>query len=49
MQADVIHVLEEGRVVESGSHESLLERGGRYARSWRAQMRARSAVRSSAG
>jgi subfamily B ATP-binding cassette protein MsbA len=30
--ADVIHVLEGGRVVESGSHDALLARGGAYAR-----------------
>jgi len=35
---DVIHVMEDGRVVESGSHTALLERGGRYARSWHEQM-----------
>jgi len=29
--ADHIVVLEEGRVVESGSHDELVERGGRYA------------------
>ncbi|HSG48887.1 MAG TPA: ATP-binding cassette domain-containing protein, partial [Longimicrobiales bacterium] len=29
--ADVIHVLEDGRLVESGSHGALLARGGRYA------------------
>ncbi len=29
--ADQIVVLEEGRVVESGSHDELVERGGRYA------------------
>lgn len=39
MQADVIHVMDEGRVVESGSHEELIARDGRYARSWRSQMR----------
>ena len=38
MRADVIHVMEEGRIVESGSHQELLARGGRYAQSWKAQM-----------
>jgi len=37
MRADVIHVMEEGRIVESGSHRELVVRGGRYARSWNAQ------------
>lgn len=35
--ADIIHVMEEGRIVESGSHEVLLRREGRYADSWRSQ------------
>ncbi|WP_420456409.1 ABC transporter ATP-binding protein [Rubrivirga sp.] len=44
MRADVIHVVEHGAVVESGSHAELLELGGRYATSWRDQMeQARSA------
>lgn len=43
MQADVIHVMEGGRVVESGSHARLLARHGSYARSWKAQMRAEAA------
>jgi ATP-binding cassette subfamily B protein len=37
MQADVIHVLEDGRSVESGSHQQLLDLGGRYAYSWARQ------------
>ncbi len=32
VDADVIHVLDHGRVVESGSHAALLARGGAYAR-----------------
>lgn len=35
--ADRIVVLEKGRVVESGTHAGLLERGGRYARAWNVQ------------
>ena len=39
MHADVIHVMAEGRIVESGSHAELLAQGGQYAQSWAAQMR----------
>lgn len=35
--ADRIVVLGNGRVVESGSHDELLRRGGSYARMWEAQ------------
>ncbi len=34
-RADVIHVLDAGRIVESGGHRELVARGGRYADSWR--------------
>lgn len=40
MQADVIYVMDEGRVREYGSHAELLGQDGAYAQSWRAQMRA---------
>jgi ATP-binding cassette subfamily B protein len=32
--ADVIHVMENGRIVEWGSHSGLLAKGGRYAELW---------------
>jgi ATP-binding cassette subfamily B protein len=38
MHADVIHVMADGRVVESGSHTELLSLGGHYAQSWQDQM-----------
>ena len=39
LHADVIHVMGQGRVLESGSHAELLARGGRYAQSWAQQLR----------
>ena len=38
MHADVIHVMDQGRIVESGSHQRLLEQSGLYADSWARQI-----------
>jgi ATP-binding cassette subfamily B protein len=35
--ADVIHVVEAGRIVESGDHETLVRASGSYAALWRLQ------------
>lgn len=35
--ADYIYMLENGRIVEQGDHESLLKSGGKYAQMWRVQ------------
>jgi subfamily B ATP-binding cassette protein MsbA len=35
--ADILHVMEAGRVVESGTHAELLQAGGRYAALWSLQ------------
>ncbi|MFC7705012.1 ABCB family ABC transporter ATP-binding protein/permease [Plastorhodobacter daqingensis] len=37
VDADLIVVLEDGRIVEQGGHEALLARGGRYAAMWMRQ------------
>ena len=37
MASEQILVLEQGRIVESGTHLDLLEAGGRYAELWRNQ------------
>lgn len=40
MRADIVHVMRNGQIVESGSHYELLNKGGLYAQSWEAQMQA---------
>ena len=40
IHADEIIVLEDGRIVERGRHEALLEMNGRYAAMWRRQQQA---------
>ena len=35
--AERIHVMDRGRVVESGGHDELVARGGTYAALWRVQ------------
>jgi len=38
MYADIIHVMDQWQILESGTHQELLALGGRYASSWRQQM-----------
>jgi subfamily B ATP-binding cassette protein MsbA len=37
VEADTIYVLDQGRIVEEGSHQQLLQQEGVYARLWQAQ------------
>jgi len=37
MVADEIHVMEQGRIVEAGSHPELIDYRGRYSEWWTAQ------------
>jgi len=37
MHADAIHIVDGGRIIESGSHNELLERNGPYRRAWAGQ------------
>jgi ATP-binding cassette, subfamily B, bacterial len=39
MQADIIHVMAAGRIIESGTHAELVQQKGRYGQSWQQQMR----------
>jgi ATP-binding cassette subfamily B protein len=39
MHADIIHVIDNGRIAESGTHDQLVAMGRAYAASWAAQMR----------
>jgi ATP-binding cassette subfamily B protein len=48
MNADEILVLDAGRIVERGSHQSLLAAGGAYAQMWRLQQEERAAVEGTA-
>ena len=38
LHADRIHVLERGRIVETGGHQQLLEQKGLYYAMWRQQI-----------
>ena len=38
MHADTIHVLEKGKIVESGTHDDLLVQKGLYYAMWRQQI-----------
>ena len=39
LNADVIFVVEDGKIVESGTHSELLARNGAYARLYQTQFR----------
>ncbi len=48
-RADLILVLDEGRIVERGDHEALIRAGGLYARLWRRQTEEQAAASASDG
>lgn len=37
--ADIIHVMKDGKIVESGSHEELIKQNSLYATSWNKQIK----------
>ena len=37
MHADVIHVMDRGRIIESGTHNQLVNQKGLYSESWSRQ------------
>ena len=43
-RTDLIYVMRQGHVIEAGTHEELIVRGGEYAQSWSAQVRSDVAV-----
>lgn len=47
MHADVIYVMDRGQIVESGSHQQLVEQNGLYAQSWSRQTVSRTWARTS--
>src|SRR5215213_6294771 len=47
MHADMIHVMDRGRIVESGSHQRLIAHNGLYAQSWSRQMISTTGIRPS--
>ncbi|MEA5593445.1 ABC transporter ATP-binding protein [Rivularia sp. UHCC 0363] len=42
--ADTIHVMAQGKIVESGTHQQLLAKGGNYTQSWQLQLEAEKAL-----